>query len=335
MCVFVFQLYCSRWTSGPVMSSNTSSSVLEFVLECEIKPEQRSFAISTLSLIYFVTLFGNLMVILIIRMNHHLQTPMYLYIGTLAVVDLLNSTNIIPKMVAVLLDSVTVPYGLCLLQMHLVIYLEMVESLLFVYMACDRYAAVLYPLRYPSLITNKIVWLSLTMSSIISALGLTPAMVFISELVFCQSNVLPYCFCDYGTIISVACIDNPKYFTLLATATSLFGFFPVAVILFSYLRIAQAALNISSVDGKSKVLSTCLTHLLVMSLFYLPLMISYILTGSGVNLSKEVYNILVVIANVVPPMMNPIIYSFRNREIKSTIYNLFRRIGVSSKFISH
>uniref|UniRef100_A0A8C4SWC8 G-protein coupled receptors family 1 profile domain-containing protein n=1 Tax=Erpetoichthys calabaricus TaxID=27687 RepID=A0A8C4SWC8_ERPCA len=315
------------------MTSNTSSSVSEFVLQCEIKPEQRSFAVSILTLIYFVTLFGNLLVTLIIRMNRHLQTPMYIYIGTLAVVDLLNSTNIIPKMVAVLLDSVTISYGPCLLQMYLMIYLGIVESLLFVCMACDRYTAVLHPLRYSSLITNKIVWLSLTLSNVISVVGLTPVMVFITELVFCKSNVLPYCFCDYITIIHVSCTQNPKYFTVLAASASLFGYFPLAIILFSYLRIAQAALNISSVDGRSKVLSTCLTHLLVMSLFYLPLIIPYILTGSGVNLlSREAYNIMVVISTVVPPMMNPIIYSFRNREIKSTIYKTVN--GVLAFFTS-
>ncbi|KAG2457090.1 OR1E1 protein, partial [Polypterus senegalus] len=317
------------------MRGNTSRSVSEFVLQCEIRPEQRNFAVSALSLIYFVTLFGNVMVISIIRMNRHLQTPMYLYIGTLAVVDLLNSTNLIPKMVAVLLDSVVIPFGPCLLQVYMLFHLEIVESLLFVLMACDRYVAVLHPLRYPSIITNKVVWLSLTLCNIISGLAVTPSIVFITELNFCQSNALPYCFCDYATILRIACIDNPKYFALLVTSTSLFGFFPGAIILFSYLRIAQAALTISSVDGKSKVLSTCLTHLLVMSLFYIPLMISYILTGSGVNLSMEAYNILVVIANVVPPMMNPMIYSFRNREIKTTIYNLLKTIRTSPTSASH
>ncbi|XP_051781882.1 olfactory receptor 1E1-like [Erpetoichthys calabaricus] len=311
------------------MMSNTTASVTEFILHCEIRYEQRNFTVSILSFVYLMTLLGNFLVILVIRMNHHLQTPMYLYISTLAVIDLANSTNIIPKMVAVLLGSAVAPYGPCLLQMYFVFYLEVVEALLFVFMACDRYVAVLYPLQYPSLVTNKIVWISVFLSNVVSAIVLTPYMVFVTELHFCVTNILPYCFCDYATMVHISCTDNPKYLAILSTTTIMFGVFPVALILFSYFRIAQAALKITSIDGKRKVLSTCLTHLVVMGLFYLPLMISYILPGIGVKLSMDAYNILVIVANVVPPMMNPIIYSFRNTEIKNSIQKLFMVIQAS------
>ncbi|XP_051782667.1 olfactory receptor 1M1-like [Erpetoichthys calabaricus] len=309
--------------------SNVTFSVSEFVLNCAIRYEQRSFTISLLSIIYLVSLCGNLLVFLVIRMNHQLQTPMYLYISTLAVLDMFNSTNIIPKMMAVLLDSAVIPYGPCLLQMYMVFHLELVESLVLVFMACDRYVAVLHPLRYPSLITNKMVLISVFLSNIFGVLILTPYVVFATELHFCITNVLPYCFCDYATMVQVSCTNNAKYLIILSTTTIMFAIVPVALILFSYLSIAKAALKISSVEGKRKIFSTCLTHLLVMGLFYLPLMVSYILPGVGVKLSLEVYNTLVIVANVVPPMMNPIIYSFRNTEIKITMYRLFTGMRTS------
>uniref|UniRef100_A0A8C4SX63 Olfactory receptor n=1 Tax=Erpetoichthys calabaricus TaxID=27687 RepID=A0A8C4SX63_ERPCA len=309
------------------MTHNTSSSASEFLLQCEIQPAQRNFVVLVLSVIYCVTLFGNLLVILVIRMNHHLQTPMYLYI---AVVDIFNSTNIIPKMLAVLLDSAVIPYGPCLLQMYMVFHLEMVESLVLVFMAYDRYVAVLHPLRYPSLITNKMVLISIFVSNVVGVLILTPFVVVATELRFCITNVLPYCFCDYATMVQVSCTNSAKYLVILSTTTIMSATAAVALILFSYLSIAKAALKISSVEGKRKIFSTCLTHLLVMGLFYLPLMVSYILPGVGVKLSLEVSNTLVIMASVVPPMMNPIIYSFRNTEIKISIYRLFTGMRTSS-----
>ncbi|KAG2456956.1 OR7G2 protein, partial [Polypterus senegalus] len=135
----------------------SSESLVEFILHCEIDAQQKSYTTPILMMIYLVTLFGNFLVILVILTNHHLQKPMYICIATLAVIDLLNSTNLIPKIVAVLLDSVAITYGACFVQMLLVLYLEGVESLLLALMACDRFVAVVFPLRYPSLVTNKVI----------------------------------------------------------------------------------------------------------------------------------------------------------------------------------
>uniref|UniRef100_A0A8C4STA8 Olfactory receptor n=1 Tax=Erpetoichthys calabaricus TaxID=27687 RepID=A0A8C4STA8_ERPCA len=366
--------------------NHTSLAVSEFVLKCEMDAQQKSYTTPVLTMVYLVTLFGNFLVILVIKMNHHLQTPMYLYIAALATLDLLNSTsiaptiiaalldvspvqsglclfqmilvlyleaveslllalmacdryvaivhplrysslvtnktvwvalmllniipaifmlpfivfvtdtNLIPKMLAVLLDSPEIASGPCILQMFLVLHLEAVESLLFALMACDRYVAVVHPLRYPSLITNKIVWVGVFISNVVGTLALVPYLVFVHELPFCRTRVLPYCFCDYATMVNIACTEE----------------------------IAYAALSISSIDGKKKVFSTLGTHLLVVGLFYLPLLISYMLPGIGIKLSTEAYNTMVIVSNVVPPMMNPLIYSFRNKEIKGSIQRLFK-----------
>ncbi|XP_051781885.1 olfactory receptor 1468-like [Erpetoichthys calabaricus] len=302
---------------------NSTIPLSEFLLHCVVESDKRNLTVCLLFFIYFVSLFGNLLVTMVIIFNHQLHTPMYIYIATLAVIDLANSTNLIPKMLNVLMhDSSAVPYGSCLLQMYVVLYLEAFESLLLAQMAFDRYVAVVHPLRYPSIITKRNVLAALLISNIVGAFAKSPFIFLANELPFCHSNVLPYCFCDYATMVHVACTENPKYLIILSGIVTFCGVFPLLLILFSYARISLAALKISSVEGKKKVFSTCLTHLLVVGLFYFPLLASYILPGTGVQLSTEAYNTMVIVGNVVPPMLNPVIYSFRNKKIKNNIVKL-------------
>ncbi|KAG2464739.1 olfactory receptor 24-like [Polypterus senegalus] len=247
---------------------NATVAVSEFVLHCAIEKDKMTFTIAALALIYMVTLVGNLLVIVVIIINPHLQSPMFFYIGTLAAIDVVNSTNLIPRMLAILtFNANTVPYGPCLLQLSVVYHLGVTEGLLLSVMACDRYVAVVYPLRYPSIVTNKTVCISIFLVNVIAAAILTPYMVFATELSFCHTNVLPYCFCDFVTMVHISCTVDPRHLTLLSSTT--------------------------------------------------------IITGIGVQLSAEAYNVLVIIAIMVPPMMNPIIYSFRNKEIKGSIYRLW------------
>ncbi|XP_039601988.1 olfactory receptor 2AG2-like [Polypterus senegalus] len=199
--------------------NQTSMSASEFVLLCTIDSQKKNYAIAILTMVYLVTLCGNFLVILVIAMHPHLQKPMYVGIATLAVIDLVGSTNITPKLIAVLLDWVAIPYGPCLLQLLLVLYLGAVESFLLAFMACDRYVAVVHPLRYSTLITKRTVWAA----------------------------------------SKIACNENPKYFVILSIASFVFGVFPIAFVLLSYARIAYAALKISSVDGKRKTLNTLST----------------------------------------------------------------------------
>ncbi|XP_028646237.2 olfactory receptor 24-like [Erpetoichthys calabaricus] len=304
--------------------SNETIYVPEFVLQCAIEKDKITFTIVALAFMYVGTILGNLLVIVVIILNPHLQTPMFYYIFTLAVIDVVNSTNLIPRILAILVfnDNV-VPYGPCLFQLSIVYHLGLTESFLFPVMACDRYLAVVYPLRYPSIVTSKTVGLSILFVNILAAATLVPYMVFARELSFCRSNVLPYCFCDFVTMIHISCTSDPRHLALLSSTTIITGFGGMGICLLSYTRIVLAALKISSVEGKKKALSTTVTHLLVVSLFYIPLMISYILPGLGVQVSAEAYNVLVIIAILVPPMMNPIIYSFRNKEIKGSIYRLW------------
>ncbi|XP_028646129.1 olfactory receptor 1E1-like [Erpetoichthys calabaricus] len=299
--------------------------ISEFVLQCMITPSQRTLAIAALVFVYVASLFGNLIVIVVIKINYKLHTPMYVFIGTLAVIDLANSTILIPKMLADLqYETASVPYRACMLQMYVILNMEEMESILLIFMALDRYVAVLYPLRYPSVITMKFVWTVVLFLPVFTFLLNSLFVIFATELSFCHTNILPYCFCDYATMVNVACNDDPKYLSLLTNNTTVFGLVAFALTLFSYARIVLAALKITSSDGKKKAFSTTFTHLLVVGFFHFPLLSSYILPGAGVKMSAQAYNTMVIVGNVVPPMLNPVIYSFRNNEIKNTIYRLFK-----------
>uniref|UniRef100_A0A8C4XCL2 Olfactory receptor n=1 Tax=Erpetoichthys calabaricus TaxID=27687 RepID=A0A8C4XCL2_ERPCA len=307
------------------MMWNVTVMVSEFILQCAIDPDQKTIITVSLALIYLTTLIGNLLVIVVITIDLHLHTPMFWYICCLAIIDIANSSNLIPRMLGILLfNSSIVPYGPCLLQLSMVGYLGVLEGNLLLVMACDRYVAVVYPLRYPLIVTSKVVWSSIFLVNIIGVVIVTPYMVYVRELSFCRTNVLPFCFCDYATMVQIACTDDPKYIVILSITTGISASYCVTLTVFSYYKIARAALKISSVKGKQKVFSTltCLTHLLVVELFYIPLLTSYVFPGAGVQLSAEAYNTMVIIGNIVPPMMNPLIYSFRNKEIKNGIYKV-------------
>ncbi|XP_051781896.1 olfactory receptor 1361-like [Erpetoichthys calabaricus] len=305
------------------MMKNNTTTVSEFILDCAIDPQQKIQIAAILIIIYFVTLLGNSLVIFVIKCNRHLHTPMFLYIGTLAFIDLLNSTTVNPKIVANILGSSAILYGLCFFQMIFRSHLSATECFLFALMACDRYVAVLHPLRYPALITNKLVWICIFILNVASVVLFLPFVCYGAELSFCRDNVLPYCFCDYVTLVQLSCNEDPKYLFILSPTFIFVSIIPIVVIIITYIKIARAALKISSGDETKKVYSTCLTHLIVMGLFFLPLAVTYGLPGMGVRLSNEARNEMEIIVNVVPPMLNPIIYSFRNHDIKKSIYKMF------------
>ncbi|XP_051782658.1 olfactory receptor 1-like [Erpetoichthys calabaricus] len=277
--------------------SNASITISEFILQCAIESNHNNVMICILMFIYFISMFGNLMVIVVIILNPQLHAPMYLYIGTLAVIDLANSSILVPKMVSVLLGSPVVPYAACVLQMVLVPHVEEMESFLLVFMAFDRYVAVVYPLQYPSAITNKKVGIGVLVSNIFGIVLKLHLLIFVSELSFCRTNILPFCFCDYATMVHMSCNEEPKHLSSLSTIVAIFAVFPLIFIFISYSRIAIEALKISSAGGK----------------------------GTGVRITRETYNVMFILGNAVPCMMNPIIYSFRNKEINKSIQKLFAR----------
>uniref|UniRef100_A0A8C4ST37 Olfactory receptor 8H1-like n=1 Tax=Erpetoichthys calabaricus TaxID=27687 RepID=A0A8C4ST37_ERPCA len=302
---------------------NITFSPTLFILDClnTSEPwEQRSFITAVLFLIYLVTLVGNALVILVIMLDHQLQSPMYFYIGILACIDLTCSTNIIPRMLSAVLFDRVVPKIACFAQLYTLHHLEVMQTFLLTFMAYDRYVAVVNPLRYPSIITNRTVAASFVLSNILGFIAVIPFVLLASGLHFCRTNVVPYCMCDHATMVRIACVDYITYLIPGSTVCALFLLFPLGTIIFSYSKIVQAVLKISSKEGRRKTFSTCLTHLMVVGIFYIPLFIAYVLPSTGTT--AEDYNVIAIIPCIIPPMFNPVIYSFRNKEIKKGIIKL-------------
>ncbi|XP_028646118.1 olfactory receptor 2S2-like isoform X2 [Erpetoichthys calabaricus] len=296
----------------------------DFVLDCRIDSDKKSLTAAALAFIYLTILFGNFLVILVILLNHQLQTPMFFYVGALSVVDIVNSSTLIPQMIcALLLKGSVVPNHVCLMLNAIVGYMEVLVCLILALMAYDRYVAVLNPLRYPSIITNKTVFAVLLLFNGIGIIGEIPFIIFAKELPFCNIDVLPFCYCEYATMVRIACTDDPKYLLSLFLVTVVLGTGPLTMILFSYGKIAHAVLKIPSSEGKSKLYNTCVTQLLVIGTQFGPLMIYYMLPATGIEFSTAEYNTMFLLSNAIPPMLNPIIYSFRNQEIKKSISKLF------------
>uniref|UniRef100_A0A8C4ST75 G-protein coupled receptors family 1 profile domain-containing protein n=1 Tax=Erpetoichthys calabaricus TaxID=27687 RepID=A0A8C4ST75_ERPCA len=301
---------------------NITVAVSEFLLDCAIIPGQRSLTVAALILVYVVSIIGNVLVIIVVKINQQLHSPMYIFIGTLAIIDLANSTIIIPKMLAIIqFDYTVISYEACLAQMFGIINLEQIVALLLALMAVDRYIAVVYPLRYPSIVTRNLVVVVISVLPVFSIVLHISYLVYTTELSFCHTNVLPYCLCDYATLVHASCNEDPKYLSLLSIMVMVLGI----LVLFSYVIIFHVALKIKSGNRNNKVISTCVSHLLVVLLFYIPPLASYVLPQSGLQVTSEKYNLISILSNVIPPMLNPMIYSFKNKDIQGSVYRLFTR----------
>uniref|UniRef100_A0A8C4SRE2 Olfactory receptor n=1 Tax=Erpetoichthys calabaricus TaxID=27687 RepID=A0A8C4SRE2_ERPCA len=258
---------------------------------------------------FLVTCSGNLCILGLVILDQRLHTPMYFFLWNLSLLDVLMVTAITPKMLAVFLEHNTISFAACFVQMYMIISFGATEILLVAAMAYDRYVAVVKPLHYNVIINLKT---CIVIAATVWMLGFLMPLIPVtlaSYLPFCGSNEIMHCFCDYPTVISLACTDVSSH--------------AIGSLCLALIVVYVPFIFISSVEGKRKVFSTCLTHLLVVGLFYCPLLLSYVLPGAGVKLSTEAYNTMVIVGNIIPPMLNPLIYSFRNKEIKNSIYKLF------------
>ncbi|XP_054572870.1 olfactory receptor 18-like [Eptesicus fuscus] len=275
---------------------------------------------------YLVTLLGNLLIILAIGSDSRLHTPMYFFLSNLSMADIGLSSTTVPK---VLLDIQThsrvISYAGCLTQLSSLHFFGCLDSSLLTVMACDRFVAVCYPLHYLDIMNPRVCSLLLLLSFLISLLDSQLHCLMISQLSFCTNMEIPHFFCDPPQLLKLACDDTSTNKILLYFLETIFGVIPVSGIFFSYYKIVSSILRISSSGGKYKAFSTCGSHLSVVCLFYG--------TGLGVYLSSTVSHFsrkaagASVVYAVVTPMLNPFIYSLRNRDIKSALQRFLNRIA--------
>ncbi|KAM3924529.1 olfactory receptor 11L1-like [Leptodactylus fuscus] len=281
-----------------------------------------------LLLIYCVTLCGNLLIILVVSSSRSLHSPMYFFLTQLSFSDILLSTTIVPLLLHVVwYDGTSVSFMACLVQFYLFIASEALECLLLTVMSYDRYQAICHPLHYTSIMDLTFCIRSVLLCWVVIFVMEAMVTLTIGHLDFCGPNIVDHFFCDLEPLLELSCSDTFIMKMETFSLVVVLAICPVTVIIVSYVYIIFTVLKIPSVTGRQKTFSTCSAHLAVVSLFYGSLITIYVFPRQ-----QSAKTFLSLLYTVVTPLLNPMIYSLSNREIKEALKNLFKNIPQSRLF---
>ncbi|XP_075404583.1 olfactory receptor 10A5 [Tenrec ecaudatus] len=307
------------------MAQGNKTKASEFILMSfsSLPTEVQSLLCMTFLIIYLVTLMGNSLIILVTLADSMLQTPMYFFLRNLSFLEICFNLVIVPKMLGTLLSQdTTISFLGCAIQMYFFFFFGVAECFLLATMAYDRYVAICNPLHYP-IIMSQITCAKLAAASWFPGFPVaTVQTTWLFSFPFCDTKVNHF-FCDSPPVLKLVCADTTKFEIYAIIGTILVVMTPCMLILCSYTRIAAAILKIPSAKGKRKAFSTCSSHLLVVSLFYVSSSLTYFRPKS--NNSPESKKLLSLSYTIVTPMLNPIIYSLRNSEVKNALSRTFRK----------
>ncbi|XP_072648068.1 olfactory receptor 9Q1-like [Canis lupus baileyi] len=274
--------------------------------------------------IYVISLLGNAGMVLLIRVDGRLHTPMYFLLGHLSFVDICYSSTIVPQMLEVLLQrGAALSYTCCAAQFFLFTFFGSIDCYLLALMAYDRYVAVCRPLLYVTIMTEKARW-----GFVAGAYGAGFSSAFVRtitafSLSFCGDNEIDFIFCDLPPLLKLTCGDSYTQEVVIVV----FAIFVIpacmVAILVSYLFIVVAIMRIPSAGGRAKTFSTCASHLTTVSLFFGTLIFMYLRDNSGHSSQED--RVVSVFYTTVIPMLNPLIYSMRNKEVKEALRKVLKR----------
>ncbi|XP_043435063.1 olfactory receptor 5AN1-like [Prionailurus bengalensis] len=275
-------------------------------------------------LIYIMTLTWNLCLIILIRMDCHLHTPMYFFLSNLSFMDICYVTSTAPKMLSSFFqEQQTITFVGCAVQYFVFSIMGLSESCLMTAMAYDRYAAICNPLLYSSVMSPTLC-IRMVLGSYLAGLsGSVSQLCAILHLHFCGPNVINHFFCDIPQLLVLSCTDIFFVQLLLAIVTMIFGVINALIIMVSYCYIVISVMKITSAKGRSKAFNTCASHLTAVSLFYISSVFVYLSSSSGGSSSFDRF--ASVFYTVAIPMLNPLIYSLRNKEIKDALRSLQKK----------
>ena len=296
------------------------------------EPELQPFVFGLFLSMYLITLFGNLLIILAISSDSHLHTPMYFFLSNLSFVDICFISTTIPKMLwNIYIQSQVITYEACIIQVYFLMLFAGLDDFLLTVMAYDRFAAICHPLYYTVIMNPKVCRILVLVSWAISVLHSLLQTLMVLRLSFCGELEVPHYFCELNQIVQLACSDSfPNNLVIYITAVLLAGG-PLTGIFYSYTKIASSIHRISSAQGKYKAFSTCVSHLSVVSLFYCTSLGVYI--SSAATHSSQSSATASMMYTVVTPMLNPFIYSLRNRDIKRALKAFFRIAAIKRTLV--
>ncbi|XP_034351386.1 olfactory receptor 8K3-like [Arvicanthis niloticus] len=312
------------------MENKNFTMVTEFILMgITNRPELQAPLFGLFLIIYLITLVGNLGMIILTMVESRLQTPMYFFLRHLATADLGYSTAVGPKMLRnFLVEQNTISFYFCAVQLSFFSMFIVSEFFILSAMSYDRYVAICKPLLYNVIMSQRVCWVLVTIPYLYSIFVALLVTINIFSSSFCGYNIISHFYCDGIPLISLLCSNKKQseMITLILSTISLISS-PV-IILVSYLLILRAILRMNSAEGRQKAFSTCGSHLTVVTVFYGTLIFMYVQPKSSHSLNTD--KIASIFYTLIIPMLNPLIYSLRNKDVKyalrktgKTIQNIF------------
>nr|XP_002755315.3 olfactory receptor 5M11-like [Callithrix jacchus] len=305
------------------MSNVNGSAITEFILlGLTDRSELQPLLFVLFLVVYLITVLGNLGMIMLIRLDSRLHTPMYFFLTNLAFVDLCCTTNATPQMLANILFKKTISFAGCFTQCYIFIALLLTELFMLAAMAYDRYVAICDPLRYSVKMSRRVCICLATFPYVYGfSDGLFQA-ILTFRLSFCNSNVINHFYCADPPLIKLSCSDTyvKKHAMLISAGLNLSS--SLTIILMSYTFIIASVLRIKSAEGRHKAFSTCGSHMMAVTLFYGTLFCMYVRPPTDETVEES--KIIAVFYTFVSPVLNPLIYSLRNKDVKQALKNVLR-----------
>ncbi|XP_048373032.1 olfactory receptor 5F1-like [Sphaerodactylus townsendi] len=304
------------------MERKNQTHLKEFILlGLSDDPNTEPFLFATGLLIYMFTLAGNLAIIILIQIDQHLHTPMYFLLSHLSFTEICYITSTMPKMLWVLLSGdKTISLPGCAVQMYCFLTTVGTEDVLLTVMAYDRYAAICHPLHYMLLMNQSVLRWLIAASWAVGNINGVVNTAFIFSLNFCGPNKIVHFFCDIPPVLHLSCSDTSfaELVTFIVSGSIITA--TVSLIVLSYALIVLSVLKISTARGRIKTFSTCASHLTVVTIYYSTGIFTYLRPSS--RHSMENGRVISVLYTIVTPLLNPLIYSLRNKEMQVALQNV-------------
>ncbi|XP_030395836.1 olfactory receptor 11A1-like [Gopherus evgoodei] len=320
--------------TSEILAGNTSSLKIHFQAHAEAGnqtsiakfillgfgdlPELQILLFPLFLVIYVVTMAGNILIVVLIVADQHLHTPMYFFLGNLSCLEICYTSTILPRMLTSLLTGDrTISIIGCIMQFNLFSSLAAVECALLAVMSYDRYLAICKPLHYAVQMNGSLCLQMASLSWISGFLASTVTTSLLAQFAFCGPNEIDHFFCDFTPLIKLSCSDTSQMELVTFILSSIFTLPAFLLTVMSYISIIASILRIPSTMGRQKAFSTCSSHLIVVTIFYGTLMIVYMLPDNATvgNLNK----VFSIFYTVLTPMVNPLIYSLRNKEVNRAL----------------
>ncbi|XP_062433641.1 olfactory receptor 5J3-like [Rhea pennata] len=310
------------------MGKENYTLVAEFILEgLSDYPEMKAVLFVVFLFIYVITILGNMGIIVIIRGDPRLHTSMYFFLGSLSVVDICFSSVIAPRtLVNFLSETKTISFAGCTGQTFFYIVFVTTECFLLAVMAYDRYVAICSPLLYSAVMTKRRCIQLVVGSYLGGVINSVIQMTFIIRLPFCNSNVINHFFCDVPPLLALSCTNTYINEMILFSLAGVIELSTISTILVSYVFISFTILRIHSAEGRQKAFSTCASHLTAVSMLYGTTIFMYLRPSSSYSLNSD--KVVSVFYTMVIPMLNPLIYSLRNKQVKDALRRTAGRVVV-------